>query len=429
MAQVYAVTCFISRLLWATRIQRMTGATHSVTRAFEVFRTFLKLGLTSFGGPVAHLGYFREEFVAKKRWISERHFAELLALCQFLPGPTSSQLGFAIGLTRAGYLGALLAWLAFTLPSALLLMFVAASTEMFAGPIGAGVLSALHAVAVAVVAHAIWGMSRTLTPNLRRMLIATVAAVLALLIPGAIGQVSAILVGLGAGLVCCRTLAVTDMLPARGLAVVSKRVALGCLAAFAALLTLLPIIAAATDSPLVRMADATSRAGALVFGGGHVMLPLLQAEPAIAASVTPEQFFAGYSAAQAVPGPLFTFAAYLGEVAQPGGGPAMAFVALIAVFLPGMLLLLGVLPFWTRLQQLPGAAAALSGVNAAVVGLLLAALCDPLIRTGVTSVSTLCLAAGCLVLLFLRVPAWGVVLLGGVVGAVAGASGLAGFGS
>lgn len=410
-----------SQLFGATRIQRMTRQAQHAARAFEVFRTFLKLGVTSFGGPVAHLGYFRDEFVSKKRWIGERQFAELLALCQFLPGPTSSQLGFAIGLSRAGYLGALLAWLAFTMPAALLLMLFAAGTGVFEGAIGAGLLSALHAVAVAVVAHAIWGMSRTLTPDLRRMVIAVSAAALALLLPGATGQVSAILFGIFAGIICCRTLLANETLPSTSPCAVSNRVAISCLAALAALLTLLPVWATVTGSPIVHMADATSRAGALVFGGGHVMLPLLQAEPAIAAAVSPEQFFAGYSAAQAVPGPLFTFAAYLGEVAQPGGGPAMALVALIAVFLPGMLLLLGVLPFWARLRQLPGAAAALSGANAAVVGLLIAALCDPLITTGVTSVFTAALAVGCLVLLFLRVPAWLVVLLGGAAGAIAGA--------
>lgn len=379
---------------------------------------FLKLGLTSFGGPVAHLGYFREEFVAKKRWIGERQFAELLALCQFLPGPTSSQLGFAIGLRRGGYLGAVLAWLAFTLPSALLLMLFAASTSFFSGHVGTGVLSALHAVAVAVVAHAIWGMARTLTPDLRRMVIAVAAAAMALLIPNAIGQVSVILVGLIAGLAFCRTALADKAEQDTHFFVVSRAVAVSCIAALVGLLTLLPVLALLTGNPLLQMADATSRSGALVFGGGHVMLPLLQAEPAIAASVSTEQFFAGYSAAQAVPGPLFTFAAYLGEVAQPGGGPVMAVVALIAVFLPGMLLLLGVLPFWSRLRQIPGATAALNGANAAVVGLLIAALCDPLISTGITSPFTLILAAACLVALFLRVPAWVVVAGGGVAGAI-----------
>lgn len=383
-----------------------------------MFRVFLKLGLTSFGGPVAHLGYFREEFVAKKRWIGERQFAELLALCQFLPGPTSSQLGFAIGLRRAGYLGAVMAWLAFTLPSALLLMLFAASTSFFSGPISTGVLTALHAVAVAVVAHAIWGMARTLTPDLRRMVIAVAAAAMALLIPSAIGQVSAILVGLVAGLVCCRTAPADNTQQQSNFFAVSNAVAVSCIAALIGLLTLLPVLASLTGNPIIQMADATSRSGALVFGGGHVMLPLLQAEPAIAASVSTEQFFAGYSAAQAVPGPLFTFAAYLGEVARPGGGAVMAIVALIAVFLPGMLLLLGVLPFWARLRQMPGATAALSGANAAVVGLLIAALCDPLISTGITDVFTLLLALVCLAALFFRVPAWAVVAAGAVAGAV-----------
>lgn len=385
-----------------------------------VFATFLKLGVTSFGGPIAHLGYFREECVTRKRWITERQFAELLALCQFLPGPTSSQLGFAIGLSRAGYLGAIAAWLAFTAPSALLLMLFAVGTGFFEGAVGSGVLTGLHAVAVAVVAHAVWGMARTLTPDFTRVLIAIAAAALALMVPGSFGQLAAILCGVAAGALFCRTQAARELPTAPLAARVSGRVAWACLILLLALLTVLPVLAALTHSQVIRFADAFVRAGALVFGGGHVMLPLLQAEPAIAESVSPEQFLAGYGAAQAVPGPLFTFAAYLGQVAHPGGGVVSALVALVAVFLPGMLLLLGILPFWSRLRTARGATAALGGANAAVVGLLAAALYRPLITTGITDVVTLGIALVCAAILWCKAPAWVAVAVGASAGAIAG---------
>lgn len=385
---------------------------------------FLRLGLTSFGGPIAHLGYFREEFVTRRRWISERQYAELVALCQFLPGPTSSQVGFAIGLSRAGYLGALSAWVAFTLPSVLLLLAFASGAALFSGSVGTGLLAGLQAVAVAVVAHALWGMVRTLTPDLTRVLIGLAAAALALLVPGSLGQVAAILFGILAGLAFCR-IEPSILLEDRPLPMpVTKRAASTCLALLGVILASLPILAATTKLPILALTDAFTRAGALVFGGGHVVLPLLQAEPAIATAVSSEQMLVGYGAAQALPGPLFSFAAYLGAVAQPGGGPLLAVVALVSVFLPGMLLLLGVLPFWERLRAYRGAGAAVRGANAAVVGILAAALYRPLLVTGVTGPLSLGIAAVALALLAFRVPAWVAVLVGACVGAVAGAFGI-----
>jgi len=414
-----------------------TGA-HSSGRggAAEVFAVFLRLGLTSFGGPIAHLGYFREQLVARRGWLTEQRYAELVALCQFLPGPSSSQLGFAVGLDRAGGRGGLAAWIGFTLPSAALMFAVAMGAALSGGPIGSGAVAGLGCVAVAVVAHAVWSMARTLTPDLRRIAIALASAALALLAAGALGQLAAVLLGVVAGMLLCRSDAgSTQGDAARDDAAddisgedrtrrtgVSKRAAAVCLVLLVVGLAALPILAATLQTPLLRLADAFFRTGALVFGGGHVVLPLLQAEPAVAAAVTPGQFLTGYSAAQAMPGPLFSFAAYLGAVSQPGGALAAllpAAVALVAVFLPGMLLLVGVLPFWGELRSRPFARAAVRGANAAVVGLLAAALCTPVIATGITGPGTLAIALGCLGLLALRAPVWAAVLGGAAAGALA----------
>ncbi|MBK0417958.1 chromate efflux transporter [Leucobacter sp. CSA1] len=388
--------------------------------ALEVLRVFLALGVTSFGGPVAHLGYFREELVARRRWVSEPQYAELVALCQFLPGPASSQVGFALGLIRAGGLGALAAWAAFTLPSALLMVLFAIGAVSLDGPVGQGVLAGLKCVAVAVVAHAVWGMARTLTPDLRRLVIAAVAAALALLLPGNLGQIAAILLGLAAGALLCRRAVpeVAEPLDVR----VSRRVALAALALFGLLLGALPILARAGHEIWAGIADAFFRAGALVFGGGHVVLPLLQAEPMIADAVGREQFLAGYGAAQAVPGPLFTFAAYLGFEMGPGGAaPMTALLSLVAVFLPGILLLLGALPFWNRLRASAAVRSAMAGANAAVVGILGAALWTPVITSGITGPASLLIASGCLALLVVwRLPAWIAVAAGAACGAAAG---------
>lgn len=392
--------------------------------AAEVFRAFLKLGVTSFGGPVAHLGYFRHEFVTRRQWLTESQYGQLVALCQFLPGPASSQVGFALGLLRGGYLGAIAAWAAFTLPSALLLVGFAIGAVNLDGALGQGVLMGLKAVAVAVVGHAVWGMAKALTPDLRRILIGIVAVVLALVLPGNLGQVLAILVGLGAGMLWCRNVVSKTTAPLN--LTISKRVGLVCGAVFIVLLLGLPVFSAVVDNTWVGLSDAFYRAGALVFGGGHVVLPLLQAEPAVTAAITQDQFLAGYGAAQAVPGPLFTFAAYLGF--EMGTGPSAwvsAGVALVAVFVPGILVLLAVLPFWGRLQQYDLARAGVAGANAAVVGILAAALIHPVITSGVTAAAPLVIASGCFVLLtFAKLPAWAVVLIGVGGGLVVGLTGI-----
>jgi chromate transporter len=344
--------------------------------AGEVFRVFLKLGLTSFGGPIAHLGYFRDELVVRRRWIDEAGYADLVALCQFLPGPASSQVGFALGLLRGGPLGAFAAWAAFTLPSALLLVLFAAGAASFGGPLGAGLLHGLKIVAVAVVAQAVWGMARSLAPDRARATIAVVAVLLVVFATGSAGQVAAILVGALAGLLVCR-----DGAPASDVHMrfrVPRRVGVASLVVFTALLFGLPLAAGAAGSQGLSLLDAFYRAGSLVFGGGHVVLPLLQAEVVPPGWVSEGAFLAGYGATQAMPGPLFTFAAYLGAVMQPApNGLAGAALALMAVFLPGFLLLVGALPFWDALRTRPMAQAAMRGANAAVVGVLGAALYDP----------------------------------------------------
>ena len=390
----------------------------------EVFRTFAKLGVTSFGGPAAHLGYFRDELVGRRQWVSESHYAQLVALCQFLPGPASSQVGFALGLIRGGYLGAIAAWVAFTLPSALVLVLFAMGAVALGGPIGNGLLIGLKAVAVAVVAHAVWGMARTLTPEFRRILIGLVAVVLALFVPGNLGQLAAIAVGLIAGMLWCRSLVGGHVEP---LTVrVSKRAGVLFAALFAVLLIGLPVLAAATNNLWATITDAFYRAGALVFGGGHVVLPLLQNEAAVTDVVTQDSFLAGYAAAQAVPGPLFTFAAYLGfDMASGPTAWLTALVALIAVFVPGILLLLAALPFWNAVRNNTTVAAAMAGANAAVVGILAAALVTPIMTSGVTGVAPLLIAVGCFVLLVVvKLPAWAVVIIGAVSGLIAGITGL-----
>ncbi len=369
---------------------------------------------------MAHLGYFREELVARRKWVSDSQYAELVALCQFLPGPASSQVGFTLGLVRAGLPGALAAWTAFTLPSALLLVLFAIGAVSLDGAVGAGILLGLKAVAVAVVAHAVLGMARTLTPDVSRVVIAVVAGGIALMVPGGWGQLAAIGVGAAAGIVWCRKVELSVSAP---LAIsVSRRAGATLLATLLLLLTALPLLAALTRNSWVALADAFTRAGALVFGGGHVVLPLLQAEPAIAQTVNPDQFLAGYGAAQAVPGPLFTFAAYLGFDMQSGwGAPLAALLALVCIFIPGLLLVIGVLPFWERLRVNPTARSAIAGANGAVVGVLAAALWSPVITSGVTGLAPLVIALGCFLMLTLwKLPAWTAVLAGAAVGAIAG---------
>lgn len=344
--------------------------------AAEVFRVFLTLGVTSFGGPAAHLGYFRSEMVHRRRWLSDHEYADLVALCHFLPGPASSQVGFALGLLRAGVTGALAAFVAFTLPSAALMVTFALGSAMVGGPVADGVLAGLKVVAVAIVAQAVWAMSRTLTPDARRAGIAVVALVTAILVPGSFGQMAALVWGVAGGLVLCRVGEATVPPPQRF--PVTRTAGAICLALFVGILVLTPVLSAVTGSGELALFDAFFRAGALVFGGGHVVLPLLQAGVVDPGWVSEAQFLAGYGAAQALPGPLFTVAAYLGALSEVGpGGVAGAAVALVAVFLPGMLLMVGVLPFWNAVRRRGGVPAAMRGAGAAVVGILAAALYTP----------------------------------------------------
>lgn len=376
----------------------------------EVFRAFLKLGLTSFGGPIAHLGYFRDELVTRRKWLDEQAYADLVALCQFLPGPASSQVGFAVGLLRGGPLGALAAWTAFTLPSALLLVLFAMGAAVFSGPLGAALLHGLKIVAVAVVAQAVWGMARTLCPDRTRAGIALAAVVIVVFAAGAAGQMAAILAGGAAGLWLCRSAG--DAAPGHLPIGLSRRAGAAFLATFAVLLLALPVLAAGQGVGWLDMVDAFYRAGALVFGGGHVVLPLLEAEVVRPGWVSQDAFLAGYGAAQAVPGPLFTFAAYLGAVMGPQpDGVIGAALCLVAVFLPGLLLLVGVLPFWDALRRRPAAQAAMRGANAAVVGILAAALYDPVWTGAVLAPPDFALALGGFLLLTVwRAPPWVVVV-------------------
>jgi chromate transporter len=396
--------------------------THKIAttgRAGEVFLTFLKLGLTSFGGPIAHLGYFRDEIVVRRRWMDEAEYADLVALCQFLPGPASSQVSFALGLWRAGPFGAAAAWAAFTLPSALLLIAFAYGAAALDGPIALGMLHGLKLVAVAVVAQAVWGMARSLTPDRERATIAVLAVLATALIGGTGGQVAAIVIGSLAGLIFCRTDGAVGI---RSMPFpVSRRFGIICLILFAVLLAGLPLLAASAPWQGIELFDAFYRAGALVFGGGHVVLPLLEAETVGKGWLSQDSFLAGYGAAQAVPGPLFTFAAYLGAI---DSGPAGAAIALVAIFLPGFLLLLGAVPFWDALRARPLAQAVMRGANAAVVGILGAALYDPVWTSAVLGPLDLAIAlAGFVALVAWKAPPWTVVvalaLTGGIFGALA----------
>ena len=388
--------------------------------AGEVFTTFLRLGLTSFGGPVAHLGYFHDEFVTRRKWLDEKAYADLVALCQFLPGPASSQVGIAIGLSRAGYAGALAAWTGFTLPSAIALVLFAQGVTRLGDALGSAWLHGLKVAAVAVVAQAVLAMMRSLAPHRERATLAVAAAVIVLAIPSALGQVGAILLGAVVGLVLLRAPAPTDhaALPHP----VSRAAAVTALVVFAVLLLGLPLLHAAVPSQSIALVDAFYRAGSLVFGGGHVVLPLLQASVVPPGWVTNDAFLAGYGAAQAVPGPLFTFAAYLGAVMGPEpNGWSGAAICLLAVFLPSFLLVIGALPFWDALRRGPAAQAALRGVNAAVVGLLLAALYHPVWTAGILSARDFALAVAAFLLLFMwKVTPWLVVVLCAVSAAVFG---------
>lgn len=378
---------------------------------FEVLRAFLALGLTSFGGPIAHLGYFRTEFVERRKWISDSAYSELVALCQFLPGPASSQVGFALGLMRAGWLGALAAFVGFTLPSALVLMAFAYGVAGLDGPLAQGALAGLKIVAVAIVAQAVLGMARSLCPDARRASIAVLALAVLALAPGAMGMVGAIV--LGAVLWTMWGQAAPPAASATGFVVpVSRRTGAVAAVVLAAGLVALPLLGG--TSAALALVDAMFRAGALVFGGGHVVLPLLQAEVVPQGWVSTADFLAGYGAAQAVPGPLFTFGTYLGAVTAPNGSLALgAALATFAIFAPGFLVLVAVLPFWQRVRSHTGVARAVQGANAAVVGILGAALYDPIFTSAISDLRDLALALACFVALTLwRVPPVAVVVAG-----------------
>lgn len=385
----------------------------------EVFRVFLKLGVTSFGGPIAHLGYFRNELVVRRKWIDEPGYGDLVALCQFLPGPASSQVGFSLGVLRGGgLLGGLAAWAAFTMPSALILLAFGLGAAEFTGLVAEGFLHGLKLVAVAVVAQAIWGMTRILTPDRPRAGIALAAVAVAVISGGSLGPITAIALGALAGLRLCRG----EGAPISGHLSfpVSRRSGVATLILFAALFLIPPLIVGSAGHQGIALFNAFYRSGALVFGGGHVVLPLLQAEVVAPGWVTNEAFLAGYGAAQAVPGPLFTFAAYLGAVIRPPpNGIVGAAIALVAILLPGLLLVYGMLPFWDVLRSRQSAQAAMRGANAAVVGILGAALYNPVWTSAVLTPRDFALALGGVLLLTVwKTPPWIVVVLLAAAGAL-----------
>jgi len=379
--------------------------------ALEVLRVFLRLGLSSFGGPIAHIGYFRDEFVTRRRWLDEQAYADLVALCQFLPGPASSQVGFSIGLMRAGYAGGLAAWTGFTLPSAIALVLFAYGVGALGGPVGTGLLHGLKLVAVAIVAQAVWGMARSLCPDRERASIAAVAALIILFSPSSPAQIAAILLGAIAGLILCRAAPA----PAEGHVAmpVSRGAGVIALAAFSILLACVLLLAGRLPSQGFDLFAAFYRSGALVFGGGHVVLPLLREAFVSPGWIGDDAFLAGYGAAQAVPGPLFTFSAYLGALVTPQPhGVAGAVLGLFGIFLPGILILVGTLPFWDAFRRRPGAQAAMRGVNAAVVGLLGAALYDPVWTNSVKAPGDFAIAlVGFVLLVAWRAPPLIVVLV------------------
>ncbi len=386
---------------------------------FEVFLAFLKLGLTSFGGPIAHLGSFREEFVERRRWLDDRSYTDLVALCQFLPGPASSQVGMALGMKRAGWPGALAAWVGFTLPSAIALTLFALGVTHWTALAQSGLVHGLKVVAVAVVAQAVMGMARSLCPDRLRAGIAIAAAVLVLLVPHSVAQIAAMVAGALIGRFAL------NLPPSAAVAQdgfgICKRAGAVLLVLFVVLLFGLPMWAAAGHSSLLKIAAEFYQAGSLVFGGGHVVLPLLQSAVVPSGAVSNDVFLAGYGAAQAVPGPLFTFAAYLGAVLpesmQWGGAWGSALVMLVAIFLPAFLLVMGALPFWQGLRQHHGVQLGMAGVNAAVVGVLLAALYSPVWTSAIHSRADFALALVAFgLLVFARwSPVW-VVLLAAAVG-------------
>lgn len=402
-------------------VGNMANSQNNDRNPWSIFLIFLRLGLTCFGGPVAHLGYFREEFVVRRRWLSERGYADLVVLCQFLPGPASSQVGLALGLYRGGYSGALAAWVGFTLPSALIMILLALGLASDGGMLTATALHGLKVVAVAVVAQAVWGMAVTLCPDTPRVTLMAIASCIVLLEPSAWTQVGVIAAAGWAGWLFFKPESAVNHAPAP--VVVTPRTGIVWLTIFAGLLVGLPILARLTPSDgSLALIDAFYRAGSLVFGGGHVVLPLLQAEVVPTGWVTNETFLAGYGAAQAIPGPLFTFSAFLGAAKQSApNGWVGGLIALLAIFAPAFLLVAGALPFWERLRGARRVQAILTGVNSAVVGLLLAALYQPVWTSAIYQPSDFGLALAAFVaLLFWKLPPWLVVAGSGVIGGLLG---------
>lgn len=384
--------------------------------SWTIFLIFLRLGLTSFGGPIAHLGYFREEFVTRRRWLSDSAYADLVALCQFLPGPASSQVGMAIGFYRSGYMGALAAWVGFTLPSAIVLILFAIGLTHYNNILLAGVFDGLKIVAVAVVIQALWGMGRSLCPDTPRITIMAFTACFVLIVPSIWGQVLAIIISGIIGLLLFKpnTVMVHNSLPRA----MTTRAGWFWLAIFFSLLIGLPFFKIIFPNQIISLIDAFYRTGSLVFGGGHVVLPLLQSEIVSTGLLNNDTFLAGYSLAQAVPGPLFTFAAFLGASIE--GSFANWIIGLIclgAIFIPSFLLVFGTLPFWENMRNNPHMRAALYSVNASVVGILLAALYQPIWTSSIYKPQSFCMALIALVaLMFWKLPPWFVVLAGGIVG-------------
>jgi chromate transporter len=382
----------------------------------EVFSVFLKLGLTSFGGPVAHLSYFYDEFVQKRKWLDEHAYSDLVALCQFLPGPASSQVGIAVGLSRAGLIGSIAAWIGFTLPSAVILVAFAYGVSAFHEFLSGGWLHGLKVVAVAIVAQAIWGMGVKLCPDRNRATIALLAAAIATAASSALVQLGIIV---GCGLIGFFLLKDPTELPHTPFIVrLSRLSGVVALTVFAVLLLTLPILAKESGHSGVRLFDSFFRAGSLVFGGGHVVLPLLKAEVVNTGWVSSDAFMAGYGAAQAIPGPLFTFSAYLGAVSNlPTSGTLGALICLVGAFMPSFLIVIGVLPFWENLRRHPEIRFAMLGINASVVGLLVAAFYNPVWTSAILSSKDFALALICfLALKFWQAPSWAVVLFSATVG-------------
>jgi len=382
----------------------------------QVFLIFLRLGLTSFGGPVAHIAYFRDEFVAQRKWFSEKTYTEIVALCQFLPGPASSQVGLAIGLSSAGYRGALAAWLGFTLPSAIAITLFAFGINAFSYDSIAGAVYGLKIVAVAIIAQAIWGMARTLCPDLARISLMVIATLLVNFISGSTGQVAAIIACGLLGLALVKL----DNSPSKVELVIKSSKRVGCifLSLFFILLITLPAITYLYPSQTSEVISSFYQAGSLVFGGGHVVLPLLQEEVVTPGHLSNETFLAGYGAAQAVPGPLFTFASFLGASMYDGTlGWYGSIICLLAIFLPAFLLIAGILPFWQSIRNNSYAQKALAGANAGVVGLLIAALYNPVWTSTIHNFTDILLVIFALTtLIFFKWPSWLVVLIFSLLG-------------